>query len=162
MAPTHEVTNQAPLLTGYDVAAYPALLEGLRREGAAWAEDELHALGSLAGSEQAQEWARLAEQNPPVLRTHDRYGHRVDEVEFHPHWHDLMKVAVANGLHGAPWRDERVGAHVARAAKMFVWGQTDPGHLCPVSMTYAAVPALRAEPELARLYEPLLASPVYL
>ncbi|MBT2507707.1 acyl-CoA dehydrogenase family protein [Streptomyces sp. ISL-98] len=161
MAPTHEVTNQAPLLTGYDVAAYPALLEGLRREGAAWAEDELHALGSLAGSEQAQEWARLAEQNPPVLRTHDRYGHRVDEVEFHPHWHDLMKVAVANGLHGAPWRDERVGAHVTRAAKMFVWGQTDPGHLCPVSMTYAAVPALRAEPELARLYEPLLASSVY-
>ncbi|UGY94926.1 acyl-CoA dehydrogenase family protein [Streptomyces gobiensis] len=161
MAITHEVTNQAPPLTEYDVAAYPALLEGLRREGAGWAEDELHKLGVLAGSEQAQEWARLVEANPPVLRTHDRYGHRMDEVEFHPHWHRLMEVAVAHGLHGAPWRDERVGAHVARAAKMYVWGQSDPGHLCPISMTYAAVPALRAEPELAQVYEPRLASPVY-
>jgi putative acyl-CoA dehydrogenase len=96
-----------------------------------------------------------------VLRTHDRYGHRIDEVDFHPHWHDLMTVAVGNGLHAAPWREERVGAHVSRAAKMYVWGQTDPGHLCPVSMTYAAVPALRTQPELAAVYEPLLTSRVY-
>ena len=161
MPTTHEVTNQVPPLVEYDVAADPALLEGLRRQGAGWAEDELHELGTLAGGAKAQEWARLAEQNPPVQRTHDRYGHRVDEVEFHPHWHDLMTVAVANGLHAAPWRQERAGAHVARAAKMYVWGQTDPGHLCPISMTYAAVPALRAAPELAAVYEPLLASPVY-
>ncbi|MFD4315490.1 acyl-CoA dehydrogenase family protein [Streptomyces sp. NPDC058548] len=161
MPTTHEVTNQVPPLTGYDVSADPALLEALRREGAGWAEAEVRELGARAGGEQAQEWGRLAERHSPVLHTHDRYGHRIDEVEFHPHWHDLMDVAVRHGLHGAPWRDERPGAHVARAAKVFVWGQADAGHLCPVSMTYAAVPALRAQPELAEVYEPLLTSSSY-
>ncbi|MFF9017099.1 acyl-CoA dehydrogenase family protein [Streptomyces sp. NPDC014870] len=161
MPPTHEVTNQVPPLTGYDVSADPALLEALRHEGAGWAEGEVRELGVRAGGEEAQEWGRLAERHSPVLHTHDRYGHRVDEVEFHPYWHELMTVAVRHGLHGAPWRDGRPGAHVARAAKVFVWGQADPGHLCPISMTYAAVPALRAEPGLAEVYEPLLSSPVY-
>ncbi|GAB3494650.1 acyl-CoA dehydrogenase family protein [Amycolatopsis cihanbeyliensis] len=161
MPSTHEVTNQVPPLTGHDAAADPALLAALHREGAGWAEPELHELGRLAGSEQAQEWGRLASENRPVLRTHDRYGHRVDEVEFHPHWHDLMRVAVEHGLHAAPWRQDRAGAHVARAAKNYVWTQTDPGHICPISMTYAAVPALRHAPELAARYEPLLASPEY-
>ncbi|MGW2016975.1 acyl-CoA dehydrogenase family protein [Streptomyces sp. NPDC001927] len=161
MPATHEVTNQVPPLSGYDVSADPALLEGLHREGAGWAEAEVRELGVRAGSKEAQEWGRLAERHSPVLHTHDRYGHRVDEVEFHPYWHELMTVAVRHGLHGAPWRDERPGAHVARAAKVFVWGQADPGHLCPISMTYAAVPALRAEPGLAEVYEPLLSSPFY-
>ncbi|MEU4269314.1 acyl-CoA dehydrogenase family protein [Streptomyces sp. NPDC026092] len=161
MPATHEVTNQVPPLSGYDVSADPALLEGLHREGAGWAEAEVRELGVRAGGEEAQEWGRLAERHSPVLHTHDRYGHRVDEVEFHPYWHELMTVAVRHGLHGAPWLDERPGAHVARAAKVFVWGQADPGHLCPISMTYAAVPALRAEPGLAEVYEPLLSSPVY-
>ncbi|MGW2305257.1 acyl-CoA dehydrogenase family protein [Streptomyces sp. NPDC001809] len=161
MPTTHEVTNQVPPPTGYDVSADPALLESLRREGAGWAEAEVRELGARAGGEQAQEWGRLAERHSPVLHTHDRYGHRIDEVEFHPHWHDLMDVAVRHGLHGAPWRDERPGAHVARAAKVFVWGQADAGHLCPISMTYAAVPALRAQPDLAEVYEPLLASSSY-
>ncbi|MFC9793133.1 acyl-CoA dehydrogenase family protein [Streptomyces sp. NPDC127584] len=161
MPTTHEVTNQVPPPTGYDVSADPALLEALRREGAGWAEAEVRELGARAGGEQAQEWGRLAERHSPVLHTHDRYGHRIDEVEFHPHWHDLMDVAVRHGLHGAPWRDERPGAHVARAAKVFVWGQADAGHLCPISMTYAAVPALRAQPDLAEVYEPLLTSPAY-
>ncbi|MFF3320051.1 acyl-CoA dehydrogenase family protein [Streptomyces sp. NPDC003035] len=161
MPRTHEVTNQVPPLVGHDVSADPALLESLRREGAGWAEAEVRELGVLAGGEEAQEWGRLAERNAPVLHTHDRYGHRVDEVEFHPYWHELMTVAVRHGLHGAPWRDERPGAHVARAAKVFVWGQADPGHLCPISMTYAAVPALRAQPDLAEVYEPLLTSPFY-
>ncbi|MFD7574876.1 acyl-CoA dehydrogenase family protein [Streptomyces sp. NPDC059810] len=161
MPTTHEVTNQVPPLTGYDVSADPALLEALRREGAGWAEAEVRELGARAGGAQAQDWGRLAERHSPVLHTHDRHGHRIDEVEFHPHWHDLMDVAVRHGLHGAPWRDERPGAHVARAAKVFVWGQADAGHLCPVSMTYAAVPALRAQPELAEVYEPLLTSSSY-
>ncbi|MFE6709522.1 acyl-CoA dehydrogenase family protein [Streptomyces sp. NPDC057695] len=161
MPTTHEVTNQVPPPTGYDVSADPALLEALRREGAGWAEAEVRELGARAGGEQAQEWGRLAERHSPVLHTHDRYGHRIDEVEFHPHWHDLMDVAVRHGLHGAPWRAERPGAHVARAAKVFVWGQADAGHLCPISMTYAAVPALRAQPDLAEVYEPLLTSPAY-
>ncbi|MFI8913730.1 acyl-CoA dehydrogenase family protein [Streptomyces sp. NPDC053513] len=161
MPTTHEVTNQVPSLTGHDVSADPALLEALRREGAGWAEAEVRELGARAGGEEAQEWGRLAERHSPVLHTHDRYGHRIDEVEFHPHWHALMDVAVRHGLHGAPWRDERPGAHVARAAKVFVWGQADAGHLCPVSMTYAAVPALRVQPELAEVYEPLLTSSAY-
>jgi putative acyl-CoA dehydrogenase len=161
MPPTHEVTNQVPPLTGHDVAADPALLEGLRREGAAWAVPDLHALGRLAGSEQAQELGRLANAYPPVLRTHDRYGHRIDEVEFTPAWHSLMEIAVANGIHAAPWRDSRPGAHVARAAKMYVWGQVEPGHTCPISMSYAAIPALRHNPTLAAEFEPLLASPDY-
>ncbi|MFW6695132.1 acyl-CoA dehydrogenase family protein [Streptomyces sp. MAR4 CNX-425] len=161
MPTTHDVTNQPPPLTSYDVAAYPALLESLRAHGAGRAEPEVHELGLLAGGAEAQEWADGVEAQPPVLRTHDRYGHRVDEVGFHPHWHELMRTAVAHGLHAAPWRQPTPGAHVARAAKLFVWGQTDAGHLCPVSMTYAAVPALRTAPDLAAAYEPLLTSPDY-
>jgi putative acyl-CoA dehydrogenase len=158
---THEVTNQVPAPYGYDAAADPALLEAVRRDGAGWVEPELRELGVLAGSEQAAEWGRLANEYPPVLHTHDRYGHRIDEVEFHPHWHDLMRVAVGHGLHATPWRQDRAGAHTARAAKFYVWGQVEAGHTCPIAMTYAAVPALRAAPELAGWLEPLLAAPHY-
>ncbi len=96
-----------------------------------------------------------------MLRTHDRYGNRVDEVEYLPQYHDLMRTAVAHGLHGAPWADERPGAHVARAAKVLAWGAADAGHLCPISMTYAVVPALRTTPDLAAQYEPLLTNREY-
>jgi putative acyl-CoA dehydrogenase len=159
--PTHEVTNQPPPLDGYDASDDPALLAALRREGAAWAEPRLRELGRLAGSEHARDNGRLANDHPPKLRTHDRYGHRVDELEFHPAWHDLMATAVTHGLHAAPWRQDQPGAHVARAAAMYVWGQAEAGHLCPVSMTYAIVPALRHAPELARQFEPLLAATRY-
>ncbi|KQV05656.1 MULTISPECIES: acyl-CoA dehydrogenase family protein [unclassified Kitasatospora] len=159
--PTHEVTNQVPDLYGHDVAADPTLLAALHRAGAGWAEPRLHDLGRLAGTEQAADWGRLANDNPPVLRTHDRYGHRIDEVEFHPAWHQLMTVAVGHGLHAAPWADTRPGAHTARAAGFYVWGQVEAGHSCPVSMTYASVPALRATPELAAQYEPLLTATEY-
>jgi putative acyl-CoA dehydrogenase len=157
---THEVFNQVPPLAGHDLADDRALLDGLEREGAGWAAEEIHRLGRLAGSEQAQEWGRLANEYPPVLRTHDRYGHRIDEVEFHPAWHELMRTAVEHGLHAAPWTQDREGAHVARAAKFYVW-RVDAGHGCPISMTYAAVPALRHSPELARQYEPLLTAGSY-
>ncbi|RZU18213.1 acyl-CoA dehydrogenase family protein [Streptomyces sp. BK239] len=158
---THDVTNQAPPLAPYDASEDTALLEGLRREGAGWAEEDVRRLGLLAGGPQAQEWAELANRHEPELRTHDRYGHRVDEVDFHPGWHELMRVAVAEGQAGAPWADARPGAHVARTAGGLVWGHTDAGHGCPTSMTYAAVPALRREPELAKVYEPLLTSRHY-
>jgi putative acyl-CoA dehydrogenase len=157
---THEVTNQVPPLVDYDAADDPALLDGLAREGGGWAAEEVHELGRLTGSAQAQEWGRQANTNPPVLHTHDRWGNRVDEVEFHPAWHELMGVAVAHGLHGAPWSDPREGAHVARAAKFYAW-RVDAGHSCPVSMTYASVPALRQSPELAAAYEPLLTNTTY-
>ncbi len=158
---THEVVNQPPPLVGHDVAADPALLEGLEREGAGWHAGDLHRLGRLAGSERAQRWAEQANACPPVLRTHDRYGSRIDEVEFHPAWHSLLEVAVEEGLAGAAWSDPRPGAHVARAAGFYVWGQVEAGHGCPVSMTYAAVPALRRAPALSAVYEPLLTSRVY-
>ncbi|MFF7285512.1 acyl-CoA dehydrogenase family protein [Streptomyces griseorubiginosus] len=158
---THTVTNQPPPLAPYDASADPALLEGLRREGAGWAEEQVRLLGLRAGSAEAQEWADLANRHEPVLRTHDRYGNRVDEVDFHPSWHHLMRTAVAEGLAGTPWAEDRPGAHVARTAGGLVWGHTDAGHGCPTSMTYAAIPALRREPDLAKVYEPLLTGRVY-
>jgi putative acyl-CoA dehydrogenase len=158
---THAVTNQPPPLAPYDASDDTALLEGLRREGAGWAEEDVRRLGRRAGSAQAQEWGDLANRHEPVLRTHDRYGHRIDEVEFHPSWHHLMEVAVSEGLAGAPWADERPGAHVARTAGGLVWGHAEAGHGCPTSMTYAAIPALRREPALAAVYEPLLTSREY-
>ncbi|MEW2374986.1 isovaleryl-CoA dehydrogenase [Micromonospora sp. NPDC047812] len=157
---THEVLNQVPPLVGHDAADDPALLDALHREGAGWAAAELHELGRLGGDEQAIEHGRLANEHPPVLRTHDRHGNRVDEVEFHPAWHELMRTAVTHGLHAAPWADDRPGAHVARAAKFYTW-RPDAGHGCPISMTYAAVPALRHAPELAARYEPLLTATSY-
>ncbi|MFG1888031.1 acyl-CoA dehydrogenase family protein [Micromonospora sp. NPDC049051] len=157
---THEVLNQVPPLVGHDTADDAALLDGLDREGAGWAAAELHELGRLGGGEQAIEQGRLANEHPPILRTHDRHGHRVDEVELHPAWHELMRTAVTHGLHAAPWADDRPGAHVARAAKFYTW-RPDAGHGCPISMTYAAVPALRHAPELAARYEPLLTATSY-
>jgi putative acyl-CoA dehydrogenase len=176
---THEVLNQVPPLAGYDVADDPALTQALRREvppqaapaegGAGrggwenwegW-ERELHQLGQCAGSARTQELARLANEHPPVLRTHDPRGNRIDEVEFHPAWHELMVTAVGHGLHAAPWLDGVPGAHLARAAKFYVWAQAEAGHGCPISMTYSAVPALRHEPRLAERFEPLLGSRTY-
>ncbi len=157
---THEVTNQVPPLVGHDTSADPALQEALAREGADWAREEISELGRLAGTAEAQEWGRLAERTPPLLTTHDRYGHRIDEVEYTPSYHRLVQTAVEHGLHGAPWADERPGAHVARAAKFMAWN-VDAGHGCPISMTYAVVPALRAAPDLAATYEPLLTSTTY-
>src|SRR5882672_11842979 len=113
-------------------------------------------LGRLAGTQEAIDWGFQANSNPPRLRTHDRFGHRIDEVEFHPAWHRLMEVAIGHGLHALPWRDPRAGAHAARAAAFYVWSQVEGGHGCPISMTYAAVPALRQQPELAAEWEPLM------
>ncbi|MDT4990299.1 MAG: putative acyl-CoA dehydrogenase [Actinoplanes sp.] len=158
---THEVVNQPPPLTGYDIAADAALLDATAREGAGWAIDELHQLGKLGGTAEAQDWAEQANRHEPRLLTHDRYGHRIDEVEFHPAWHRLMEVAVGAGLAAAPWADQRAGAHVARAAGLYTWSQVEAGHSCPVSMTYAVVPALRNAPELAAAYEPLLTARAY-
>ena len=154
--------NQPPPLVDYNLFdADKALREALEREGGSWAQDRVRELGRLAGTEQAIRWGFQANENPPRLRTHDRFGNRIDEVEFHPAWHELMKVAVGNGLHALPWREPRSGAHVARAAGFYVWSQVEGGHGCPVSMTYAVVPALRKQPELAEAWEPLVTSLAY-
>jgi putative acyl-CoA dehydrogenase len=162
MSVTHQVTNQVPPLSGHDpIAGDTALAEACLRHADAATLDSLADLGRLAGSEQAQEWGRLANENPPRLRTHDRFGHRVDEVEFHPAWHDLMRTAVEHGLAGAPWTDPSPHAHVRRAVGYLGWTQVEMGHGCPVTMTYAAVPALRRTPELAARYEPGLTATAY-
>ena len=133
----------------------------MEREGASWAQDLVSDLGHLAGTEEAIRWGFQANANPPQLRTHDRFGHRIDEVEFHPAWHQLMQVAIRHGLHALPWRMPRPGAHAARAAAFYIWSQVEGGHGCPVSMTYAVVPALRNSPRIAEQWEPLITSLEY-
>ncbi|MFD5472141.1 acyl-CoA dehydrogenase family protein [Streptomyces sp. NPDC127105] len=160
---THTVTNQPPPLVGYDVfAADRALAEAVGRhvEPGLLEEvrGELTALGQAAGSAQVQEWGAQANENPPRLRTHDRYGHRVDEVEFHPAWHRLLGKGVSAGLTAA-WN--RPAGHVRRAAAFLMWTQIEAGTCCPLSMTHAAVPALRTDPELAAEWEPRLTSVIY-
>ncbi|MFI8292880.1 acyl-CoA dehydrogenase family protein [Streptomyces sp. NPDC085614] len=162
-AGTHTVTNQAPPLVGYDVfMSDRALTEAVERhltpEVFAEAREELVTLGRAAGSAQVREWGELADTCPPRLRTHDRYGNRIDEVVFHPAWHRLLGKGVNAGLTDA-WG--RPGGHVRRAAGFLVASQAEPGHGCPLSMTHAAVPALRTDPELAAVWEPLLTSHVY-
>ena len=159
---THEVVNQSPPLEGHDVYSTDrALVEAVEREGAGWAGTELVELGTLTGASRTQELARQANEHRPELHTHDRTGHRIDVVEYHPAYHELMGAAVAHGLHAAPWSDPRDGAHVARAAKVFVWYQAEAGHVCPVSMTYSVVPALRHQPDVAAEWEPRLTSTTY-
>ncbi|MFI6810005.1 acyl-CoA dehydrogenase family protein [Streptomyces luteogriseus] len=160
---THTVTNQVPPLVGYDVfsadRALAATVErhlepDLREE----VLGELAALGRTSGSAQVQDWGRLANENPPRLLTHDRYGNRVDEVEFHPSWHRLLGKGVSAGLTAA-W--DRPAGHLRRAAAFLVWTQVEAGNGCPLSMTHAAVPALRTDPDLATEWEPRLTSMVY-
>ena len=153
---THVVTNQVPPLVDYDLAEQPVILEAISRGGAEHALEELHEVGRMAGSVEAQTLGDLAEARPPVLMTHDRFGHRIDEVTYDPAYHQLMAHAVRFGLHGAAWSDPRPRPHLVRAAKMSLWQQTDAGHGCPISMTYAVVPALRVNSALAAQYEPLL------
>jgi putative acyl-CoA dehydrogenase len=142
--------NQPPPLVDYNLFVQDAPLhESLEREGASWGEDVVSELGELAGTQRAIDWGFQANANPPVLRTHDRFGERIDEVEFHPAWHELMQVAIGHGLHSLPWREPRAGAHAARAAAFYVWSQVEGGHGCPVSMTYAAIPTLRKNTVLA-------------
>jgi len=161
------VTNQAPPLVGHNVVTSDAALrEAVQRHGSSEVLESLVALGAEAGTADAREHGMLANQHSPELVNYDRYGNRVDEVRFHPSWHWLMERAVGHGLAAAPWEQQAdarsdghgAHAHLRRAAGFFAWSQTEPGHGCPISMTYAAVPALRASAELAAEWAPLLAS----
>ena len=155
---TQEVLNQPPPLEGVNVFEQDrALVEALERENAGWARERVRRVGAIAGGE-AIPWGVQANAYPPVLRTHDRYGQRIDEVEFHPAWHDLMKTALEHELHALPWRSPQPGGQAARAALFYVLSQAEAGFGCPISMTHAAVPVLRAEPEVAREWEPRITS----
>jgi putative acyl-CoA dehydrogenase len=160
---THEVFNQAPPLEGRDVfGENTPLVEATEREGASWVLERASALGELIGGEPQQVWGRQANENRPVLRTHDRYGHRIDEVEFHPAWHQLMRMGVEHELHALPWREtDKPSPHVARAALYMTAMQAEAGFCCPITMTFAVVPALRAQPELAAEWEPLVTATTY-
>jgi putative acyl-CoA dehydrogenase len=151
---THEVFNQPPPLEGYNTfESDRVLVEALRREGADWAEESARELGAICGRPQTLRLGVQANENPPQLRTHDRFGNRIDEVVFHPAWHELMRLSVERGLHALPWRDPKPGAHVARAAMFMLTSQVEAGVGCPISMTYSVVPALRVQPELAEEWE---------
>ncbi len=159
---THEVVNQSTPLVGHDAASSDvALMDGVARYGGEWGLKDLAALGQRAGEPEVIRRAELANEHEPVLHRYDRFGHRIDTVEFHPAYHHLMTEAVSAGLHAAPWADERPGAHVVRAARFAVWTQVEAGHGCPISMTYSVVPALRADPDLAGEWEPRLTSSTY-
>jgi len=159
---THDVFNQPPPLAPYNVFdADPALGEAVEREGGGWGVDRLRDAGELAGTAEAIAHSERAERNEPILRTHDRYGNRVDEVELDPSWHWLLRQAIERECHGLPWRDPQPGAHVVRSSLFMVWSQVNAGVMCPVSMTHAVVPALRESPELAAEWEPRLVRPDY-
>jgi putative acyl-CoA dehydrogenase len=153
---THEVTNQVPPLADLDLfSTNVPLVEALDREGAGWARERCAEVGRAWGGE-ALRWGFEANENPPKLRTHDRWGNRIDEAEFHPSYHKLMALASSQGLHSLPWTSDRPGAHAARAAMGLTSGQAEAGHGCPMTMTFAAIPALRHTPELHDEWAPKL------
>jgi putative acyl-CoA dehydrogenase len=158
---THDVDNQAPPLQPRNLFEDDrALQEALEREGAGWARQRLRAAGAFWGGA-PMAWGAQANENPPSLHTHDRYGNRRDEVEFHPAWHELMRAGVEQELHALPWRTDRPGAHVARAATYVCAVQAEAGFGCPITMTFAAVPALRVQPDLAAEWVPRLTATTY-
>lgn len=159
---THEVANQPPPLADFNLFETDrCLVEAARREGAGWAEARLRDQGATLGSAEVIDLGHQANRHGPLLRTHDRYGHRIDEVEFHPAWHRLMSIGMAAEQHALPWNQPKPGAHVARAALAFMMCQTESGVCCPLTMTFAAVPALRCQPELAAEWEPRLRATAY-
>src|SRR6266704_2229863 len=160
---THSIKNQTPPLTGYNLFLSDATLaKAVQREGAGWAQEQISGLGRLLGTEEVQRWGFDANEHRPVLHTHDRYGNRRDEVVFHPSWHNLMRTSVEHKLHSLPWEhSNRRGAHVARAALLMLTAQNEAGHTCPISMTFSCIAALRAEPGLAREWEPRILSSQY-
>ncbi len=158
----HIVTNQPPLLADYNLyAADPALPHAVLAEGAGWAEAGLSLFGERLGRAGTLAAGDLANRNSPTLHSFDRYGRRSDTVEFHPAWHELLTLAVGQGLHSAPWADPRPGAHVARAAGVYVMCQVEAGVQCPVTMTYGSVPALKHQPEIAAEWLPRIYSRSY-
>lgn len=158
---THDVTNQPPPFE--DINLYQsdkALSDAVHREGAAWAEGQVDALGKRAGSAEVLEWSRLANANGPQLRAFDRYGHRIDEVEFHPAYHALMDLGIGHEVPSIGWTAEQNG-HAAHAALKYLTAQADPGVCCPMTMTYAAVPVLRQNPDLDAVWVPKIKAAVY-
>ena len=154
LASTHEVINQPPALENYNLFEQDtALQEAVAREGAAAAVEDLGQFGNWAGAADTIELGFQANANKPIFDTHDRFGHRVDRVNFHPAYHQLMTKAMSEGLHSSPWTHPGQGAHVARASKYYMHSQVEAAHCCPITMTFAAIPSIRKQPELAAIWE---------
>jgi putative acyl-CoA dehydrogenase len=161
-APVEQAGNQPPLLVGYNAWEQDAILRAaVAREGGAWIGERAHQLGELVGSERMQQLADQANRHLPQLRTHDRYGERIDTVDYHPAYHELMALAFGAGLHSLAWNARRDGAFVARAALNYLWNQAENGTSCPVTMTFAAVQVMRNDPQLAAEWEPKLLTDAY-
>lgn len=161
-AETHEVVNVGRELVDFNPYLQDAALQdAVQREGAGWAHEALVAFGALTGSADYLQLGVQANHHPPELDTHDRFGRRIDLVRYHPAYHRLMATAIEHGIHASPWTEPRPGAHVARAAHEYLHTQVEAGHGCPVTMTFAAIPALRTTPELARHWEPKITAHVY-
>jgi putative acyl-CoA dehydrogenase len=144
---THDVLNQPPALADYDVYGSDPVLQSVTKTfGADWADQQLHEAGRTVGSARVQELARQANRYLPELRTHDRFGNRIDGIDFHPAWHELMTLAIGHETHALSWTAQRPGAQVARAALSFMWNQGENGICCPIGMTYSAIPVLRRDP----------------
>ncbi len=159
---THEVTNQPPLLEEYNAFNTDScLVEGIERGSADWALDSLTAMGKKTGGRALIELGFLANENLPVLKSHDRFGNRIDQVKFHPAWHQLMAFGIQHGIHTQPWRSKKAGVHVVRAVKHYLLSQVAAGVGCPLTMTFAAVPVLTVQPDLARLWVPRITSTHY-
>ena len=159
---THEVMNQATPRTGHNAFTDDRLLtEIAAREGAGWAAARLGDAGATVASAHVAGLAREANRQTPELRTHDRFGHRIDEIAFHPAWHELMSLAIGHGTHSLAWTACQPGAHVARGILSYLWNQGESGICCPLGMTYSAVPALRLQPDLAAVWEPFVVSTRY-
>jgi putative acyl-CoA dehydrogenase len=159
---THQVFNQPKPYGGYNVFLRDhALREGLKRESAEWAVSRLEQLGAELSEPETIRHGYLANRYIPELHTHDNYGHRINEVHFHPSWHELMRLGRRHEVHSLPWRNGRPGSHVARTASSMLMSQLESGTLCPLHMTYAGVPVLRNHPKLAVQWEPLLTSCEY-
>lgn len=159
---THEVFNQPPPLADYDAYGSDATLQKIvAAYDAAWASDRLGRAGRTVGSAEVQELARQANRSVPELRTHDRFGNRIDRVDFHPAWHGLMTRAIGQETHSLAWSEERAGAQVARAALSYLWNQGENGICCPIGMTYSAIPILRRDRQRWSEWGPTIMSPRY-
>jgi putative acyl-CoA dehydrogenase len=160
--PTHAVTNQPPPLVDYNLfAADPGLREALARDGAGWAEEKARAFGAKVGSAEAIQQGFEANAHPPELKAFDRYGERIDEVVFHPAYHALMALGLEGEVHSIAWIADKPGAHVAHAALEYMLNQTEAGVCCPITMTYASIPALQHAPKLHDRWAPLILNPAY-
>ncbi len=158
---THDVTNQVPALTGRNLYLdHAALVEGVAREGGGWAHDRAAGVGAFWGGE-PQQWGAEANRDKPRFSSHNATGERIDRVDYNPAYHQLMARGVADEMHALPWNDPRPGAHVARAAIYMSGTQAEAGFGCPITMTFAAIPALRHTPEIAEEWIPRLTATGY-